>query len=417
MDIGDGGNADHASILPRVEGAALRSEGAGLASGGASGCTFAASGVKEEERAPHCRVRCSSVLTPTSIGYAAQSLLHITDIRLVAGGQRDDQSVSAKEALLDVHRSDELLWRGALATSRRGALRALAAGVAVTTFAPSSLHAQEATPGAVDGDWSAVEALAHDAEDTGGVVGVAIHGAEGELFSRQGDRRFRAASTIKVPIMIEAYREIERGALALDDRYSLRDEDRIPGSGVLSHLHEGLELTFADLLSLMIAVSDNTATNLVLDQIGLETVNATMQSLGMKNSILGRRILGHLPKAGDPENWATPRDFARAIHAIIANEAAEPESCAQMLATLELQGEIRRISRFVPAEPNVRWGTKPGDLPGVINDAGFVSSDRGTLSMAVFCENLPDLDAAERTIGLIAREALSVTGIVSFARE
>jgi beta-lactamase class A len=245
------------------------------------------------------------------------------------------------------------------------------------------------------------------------VVGVAIYGANGELYSHHGDRRFRAASTIKVPIMIETYREIERGALSLDDQYSLRDEDRIPGSGVLGHLHAGLELTLADLLYLMIAVSDNTATNLILDRVGLQAVNETMQSLGMTNSILGRRILGHLPKEGDPENWATPHDFALAIHAIVAGDAAAPESCSRMLETLEQQGEIRRISRFLAGGADIRWGTKPGDLPGVVNDVGFVGSDRGTLSMAFFCENLPDLDHAERAIGIIALEALSLTGIVS----
>jgi len=99
------------------------------------------------------------------------------------------------------------------------------------------------------------------------------------------------------------------------------------------------------------------------------------------------------------------------MHAIVAGEAAGPESCAAMLATLELQGEIRRLSRFLTG-PGLRWGTKPGDLPGVINDIGFVSSDTGTLSIAVFTENLPDLDAAERAIGLIARESLVVTRIV-----
>jgi beta-lactamase class A len=214
--------------------------------------------------------------------------------------------------------------------------------------------------------------------------------------------------------MIEAYREIERGALDPDETIRLRDEDRIPGSGVLGHLHEGLELTLADLLFLMIAVSDNIATNLILDRTGLDAVNGTMQSLGMTNSVLGRRILGHLPNPGDPENWATPSDFARAMHAIVMNEAATPESCEQMLATLEQQGEIRRISRFLAGGPDVRWGTKPGDLPGVVNDVGFVSSDNGTLSLAIFCESLPDLDTAERTIGLIAREALALTGTVSF---
>jgi beta-lactamase class A len=313
---------------------------------------------------------------------------------------------------MDVFERDGTSWRATDTASRRSALRALAMGVAATTLGGSSLSAQEATPVASTGTWAGIEALIHDAEAAGGVIGVAVHGAAGELFSANGDRRFRAASTIKVPIMIHAYRELDQGTLSRDDRARLRDEDRIPGSGVLSHLHEGLELTLADLLLLMIAVSDNTATNLVLDWTGLEGVNATMQSLGMANSVLGRRILGHLPKPGDPENWATPDDFARAIQAIVSNEAAVPESCAQMLNTLEQQEEIRRISRFVPAEPGVSWGTKPGDLPGVINDVGFVSSDRGALSLAVFCENLPDLDTAERTIGLIAREALAVTGII-----
>src|SRR5688572_14584354 len=98
----------------------------------------------------------------------------------------------------------------------------------------------------------------------------------------------------------------------------------------------------------LIAVSDNTATNLVIDRVGLDAVNATMQSLGMTNSVLGRRILGHLPKEGDPENWATPSDFAMAVQAIVSGDAAEPESFTRMLEMLEQQGEIHRISRFLP---------------------------------------------------------------------
>ncbi len=322
-----------------------------------------------------------------------------------------------RKANMDADRFAQSRRRVGGATSRRGVIRTIAAGAALATFGQPSLRAQEATPDAVDGDWASVEDLARDAERTGGVVGIAVHDATRELFSRHGARRFRAASTIKVPIMIEAYRQSERGALSLDDRHELRDEDRVPGSGVLGHLHAGLDLTVADLLSLMIAVSDNSATNLIIDRVGLDPVNVTMQSLGMRDSILGRRILGHLPKAGDPENWATPGDFSRAIQAIVNGDAAGAESCARMLETLEQQGEVRRISRFLPAAPDIRWGTKPGDLPGVVNDVGFVASDRGTLSIAVFTENLPDLDSAERTIGEIARAALALTGIVSFERD
>ncbi len=315
-----------------------------------------------------------------------------------------------RNVTVDAALNVDLTRHVASATSRRGALRTLASGVALATFGQDLARAQETTP--VDsGDWSAVESVVLDAEGTDGIVGVAVYGSAGELFARHGDRRFRAASTIKVPIMIEAYRQIEQGTLSLDDRIVLREEDFVPGSGVLAHLHPGLELTLADLILLMIAVSDNTATNLILDRTGLDAVNATMQSLGMTNSVLGRRILGRLPNPGDPENWATPSDFALAVQAIVSGEAAGPESCAAMLDTLEQQGEIRRISRFLSG-PGLRWGTKPGDLPGVINDVGFVSSDAGTLSIAVFTESMPDLDAAERAIGLISREALALTGIV-----
>jgi beta-lactamase class A len=271
-------------------------------------------------------------------------------------------------------------------------------------------QAQNATP-VSEADWASVDALAHDAEGPDGVIGIAVFGAAGELHARHGKRRFRAASTIKVPIMIEAYRQIEAGLLDSDGRHILRDGDRVPGSGVLSHLHAGLELTFGDLLILMITVSDNTATNLVLDRIGLDAVNATMQSLGMRDSILGRPMLGRLAKEGDPENWATPRDFARCVQAIVSDQAASTESCARMVETLQLQTESRRISRFLEGGAGISWGTKPGDLPGVFNDVGFVATARGTLSMAIFCENVRDLDFAERIIGEIARSALAVTGI------
>jgi beta-lactamase class A len=262
-------------------------------------------------------------------------------------------------------------------------------------------------------DWSTLEALAREAEAAGGVIGFAVRGTDGELFSHNGDRQFRAASTIKIPILIEAYRQIESGTIDPEDRYALQDEDRVPGSGVLAHLHAGVELTFADLLILMIVISDNTATNLVIDRVGFDAVNETIRSLGMTGSVLGRKMLGHLPGEGDPENWVTPGDLALAVGAIVSGEAAGPESCAAMMETLAYQEDFRRITRFLPDDGSVRWGTKPGDLPGVVNDAGYVTTETGTASLAFCTEDLPDLDAAERAIGLIARESLALTGVVS----
>jgi beta-lactamase class A len=265
----------------------------------------------------------------------------------------------------------------------------------------------------VENDWTSIDALAADTEGTGGVVGVAVFSGGHTLYGRHGGRRFRAASTVKAPIMIAAYRQIERGEIALDERHVLREEEYTPGSGVLSYLHAGLELTFADLLYLMIAVSDNTATNLVLDRVGFDAVNATMQSLGMDDSSLGRRMLGRLPEEGSPDNWTTPRDLAWAVQAIVSGEAAGPQSCARMLETLEQQTRTQRIGRFLREDEGIRWGSKPGSLPGIHNDAGFVTTARGTLCLAVCCEDLPDLDAAERTIGKIAQAALALTGFAA----
>src|SRR5215213_9732348 len=101
----------------------------------------------------------------------------------------------------------------------------------------------------------------------------------------------------------------------------------------------------------MIAVSDNTATNLVLDRVGLDAVNGTMRSLGTIGSVLDRRILCHLPVPVEPENWAAPRDFTLAIQAIVNGDAGGPESCAHV-------GDLRTTGGGPPHQPFPTGGTR-----------------------------------------------------------
>jgi beta-lactamase class A len=259
--------------------------------------------------------------------------------------------------------------------------------------------------------WIGVESAASEAEQGGGIVGLAIAWNGNVACERNARHRFRAASTVKIPIMAELFRQIDDGTLRLDDRRQLRDEDRTPGSGVLQHLHTGVELMLDDLCTLMISISDNTATNVLLDLVGMERVRATMRSLGMRDSELGRRMLGRRPEEHEGENWATPFDYATALAAIAGGTAATPASCERMLAMLERQDGSRRVTRHVPA--GVRWGSKPGTLPGVTNDIGFVLSPHGSLVVSVFCEDLPSEEEAERAIAEIARQAMIVTGILA----
>ncbi len=252
-------------------------------------------------------------------------------------------------------------------------------------------------------DWSGVAQVIAHAEERGTIVGVSIISPAGETFSHHGDRRFVAASTVKIAVMIELFRQIDAGGVSLDLRHTLKPEDKAGGSGVIAHLHDGSELTLGDLVYLMMSISDNSATNILIDRVGMERVNAAMRDLGLRSSKLGRKMQGRQRLGEEQENWAVPDEYATMLEALLTNRAASPGACAQMLALLEAQQNDRRIARHLPQKDRPRWGSKTGSLPGVTNDAGFIMTERGPLILAVFCENPPDPHAGEQLIGDIAK--------------
>ncbi len=256
-------------------------------------------------------------------------------------------------------------------------------------------------------DWSAVSASIASAEATGATVGVAVISPAGGRFQHNGARRFAAASTVKIAIMIELFRRIDAGTLDLAQRHSLTEADRAGGSGVLAHLGAGIAPSIGDLAYLMMSISDNTATNLLIDRVGIPAVNATMRSLGMAESVLGRPMRGRLALPGEQENWALPGEYAEMIAAILSNRAASAAACAQMLGLLEKQQNDRRIARYLPRQDRPRWGSKTGSNTGVVNDVGYIFTKAGPLVVAVFVENPTDPLAGEQIIGEIARSAIA----------
>lgn len=261
-------------------------------------------------------------------------------------------------------------------------------------------------------DWSEVGQAVGRAEAFG-TVGVALEGPGGRRWSRHGDRRFRAASVVKIPLMIEVYRQVEGGTLRLDEPHVLADADRSAGSGVLLHLHAGLAPSIEDLVYLTMSISDNTATNLLIRRVGMAAVKETIRSLGMTDSTLAREMKGRPAESGEEENWATPEDYLRVVRLLLDGQASGPAGTAAMVAMLERQQNGRRIGRYVPDAPGVRWGSKTGGLTGVTNDVGFVTGPGGRLILAVFCEGMADLHVGEQCIGDIARAAMRATGVVA----
>ncbi len=248
------------------------------------------------------------------------------------------------------------------------------------------------------------------AERGGIVVGVALAAPDARRFSHNGTRRFIAASTVKIAIMVELFRQMEAEKLRLDDEHRLLAGDKAKGSGVLLHLHDGITLTLGDLAYLMMSISDNTATNILIDRLGMTHIETTMRALGMARSSLERPMREPASGRDAAENWAIPNEYATLLQAILDGRAASPEACSRMVALLETQQNDRRIARFLPRDGRPRWGSKTGSLDGVINDVGFIMTERGPLVVAVFCEGAIDPLEAERVIGEIARVALEAQG-------
>lgn len=250
-------------------------------------------------------------------------------------------------------------------------------------------------------------------QETGGIrIGVAVQAPpDSDRFSLRGDERFISASTIKIPIMVEIFRQIDRGERALDDQIPMTKADICPGSGVMLQLHPGIVFTLRDIVYLMMSISDNTATNMLIDLAGMDAVNATIASLGMTNSALGRKMRGVPAPEGSPENWATPNDFRNAIDAILTGSAASRQSCDAMIEMLTLQQNTRRIGRSFP-EGTLPWGSKTGTVGDVSHDAGFVRGPSGDMVVTVFTQGFPLLHDAEPVMGEIARLAAVASGLL-----
>lgn len=260
-------------------------------------------------------------------------------------------------------------------------------------------------------DWSGLEGRVA-ALGRATAIGVSVVAEGGARWASGGDAPFPSASTAKIPIMIAVWRMIDAGAAALDDIHRLQAAEKSPGSGVLRYLHAGIDLSLGDLLYLMMAISDNTATNILIDLAGMDRINAIMRELGMTGSILGRPMMGRLAIAGEQENIATPNDYTRVIETLFTGEAASPAACAAMIALLERQQNRRRTGRFVPEADGWRWGSKTGTNTGVVNDAGFVTGPAGRMLIAVYCRGVADTVTGEQIIAEITREAMVAVGLI-----
>jgi len=253
-------------------------------------------------------------------------------------------------------------------------------------------------------------------KDFRGVVGVGFKDLEtGKEFYFNGDKQFLTASVFKIFVIIELYNQAIRGIVNLDERYTLSETDKVLGSGILQEMQEGLQPTIRDLAKLMMILSDNTATDTIINIVGKENINKTIQEvLGLKNSkvmLTTGEILLDIAGAQDWKTarknfeemkinkngrWATdfryndittPKEMVKTLELLYKKEILTSEACEEIINIMKsCQTGGARIKRFLPE--NVKVAHKTGTMPGVVNDAGIIFTPKGDYILVVFINRL-----------------------------
>jgi beta-lactamase class A len=204
-----------------------------------------------------------------------------------------------------------------------------------------------------------------------GVMGVAILDlGSGKKFLSHGDDVFPQASSIKIAVLAELYRQAQAGKLKLTDLYTVQAADLVPDSDIMGGLTAGVtRVTLRDLATMMVAVSDNSATNVLIDRVGMENVNALMDSLGLVHTRLRRKMMDLKAASEGRENISTPAEMMNLLEDLYRGKVLSREMTDDFFKMLSTHKES-----FIPRElpEGLKIANKPGELEGVRNDSGVV---------------------------------------------
>lgn len=249
-----------------------------------------------------------------------------------------------------------------------------------------------------------------------GKVAVAVkHLKSGESYYLNADDAMPTASLIKLPVMVETYWQASEGKADLKKTLTLKKDDRVPGSGVLTpHFSDGATFPLKDAVRLMIVFSDNTATNLVLDQIGIPSANERMAKLGLEGTKINAKVFKGSTTSIDPAatkkfglGSTTAREMVQLLELIDAGKVVSPEACKEMLGHLKACDDKEKMTRFLPAGTVVAH--KTGSVSASKTDAGIIYTKSGPVALCVLTDENDDKrwvrdNAAQVLIAKIARE-------------
>jgi beta-lactamase class A len=259
--------------------------------------------------------------------------------------------------------------------------------------------------------WKKLDArVAEIAERFEGVIGVAIVDlTDGRMISRNADRVFPTASSIKIAILLELYHQDQearagmQGKAKLDDIYTFDPKELVEFSQIMAGLTPGMtRVTNRDLAQFMVAVSDNTAANILIERVGKDNVNTMLRGLGLTKTMLRRKMMDFAAARRGEDNISTPQEMVRLLEAIYKGKILNKELNEQFVKQLSTLKES-----YIPHDlpPGVQVANKPGNLQNVRTDSGIVFVKGRPFEISVMTADARDERAAERAINEMALEA------------
>lgn len=224
-------------------------------------------------------------------------------------------------------------------------------------------------------------------EDFEGIASIVVKEKNEEVLINE-EIISKAASTIKLCILWHMYKEADKGTLSLEEKIVIKDEDKVGGCGILREFRQGLTFTLREIGTLMIVLSDNTATNLLIDRLGMDNINKSIKELGLENTILERKMYDREAIESGLENYTDPKEMVLILDYILNSDSISKEYRQEMIGIMRRQQLNTKLPAMMPAD--IDFAHKTGELEDIDHDVGILFLNGKTIFLVLMLKDVKD---------------------------